>query len=263
MVFLVVCHDESVPREDGEVLEGGAVGGATRIGRTVRRPTGPWTPAVHELLAHLRERGLRGVPAVEGIDDQGREILSYVEGRGVPSEEVVLDNVLVEAGEWLREFHDLVEDFRPSGPQVWRQAGEVELEPDQVICHNDPGAYNWIIQSGHFVAMVDWDMAGPGDPLDDLAFVAWTGIPLYRETPIDDVARRLDLLCDAYGECGPFTLLDRVVERMTLATERIAAGIERGDAGIANLQKVGEPQRTRDRVAAFQQRIPAIQQALG
>lgn len=263
MVFLVVCHDESVPREDGEVLEGGAVGGATRIGRTVRRPTGPWTPAVHELLAHLRERGLRGVPAVEGIDDQGREILSYVEGRGVPSDEVVLDNVLVEAGEWLREFHDLVEDFRPSGPQVWRQAGEVELEPDQVICHNDPGAYNWIIQSGHFVAMVDWDMAGPGDPLDDLAFLAWTGIPLYRETPIDDVARRLDLLCDAYGECGPFTLLDRVVERMTLATERIAAGIERGDAGIANLQKVGEPQRTRDRVAAFQQRIPAIQQALG
>ena len=245
------------------MLKGGVVGGAIRVGRTVRRPTGPWTPAVHDLLGHLHNSGLRGVPSVEGIDSDGREILSYVEGRGVPADEVVLDSVLVEAAEWLREFHDAVDDFRPSGPRFWRQAGEVDLEPQQIICHNDPGTYNWIIQSGRFVAMVDWDMAGPGDPLHDLAFLAWTGIPLYRETPLEDVARRLELVCDAYGECGPFTLLDRVVERMTLATERIAAGIERGDAGIANLQKVGEPQRTRDRVAAFRDRISDIQAALG
>jgi len=259
-----VCHHDSVPRDDGEVLKGGAVGGATRVGRTVRRPTGPWTPAVHELLAHLRSRGLRGVPEVEGFDDDGREILTYLEGRGVPvDDEIVLDSVLEEAGRWLRDFHDAVDDFRPVGPRVWRQAGEVELEPDQIICHHDPGAYNWIIQGGHFVAMIDWDMAGPGDPLQDLAFLAWTGVPLYREIPDQDVARRLDLLCEVYGECGPFTLLDRVVERMTLASDRIAAGIERGDEGLANLQKVGEPQRTRDRVAAFRERIPAIQQALG
>ena len=252
-----------MPREDSEPLQGGAVGGATRVGRTVRRPTGPWTPAVHELLAHLNAHGLRGLPEVQGFDDDGREVLSYVEGRGVPvDDEVVLDTVLEEAGTWLRDFHDAVDDFRPEGPRTWRQAGEVELEPDQIICHHDPGAYNWIIQSGHFVAMIDWDMAGPGDPLQDLAFLAWTGVPLYREIPVDDVARRLGLLCEAYGECGPLTLMNKVVERMTLATDRIAAGIERGDAGIANLQKVGEPQRTRDRVAAFRERIPAIDAAL-
>ena len=262
----VVCHDGWVSEgeREGEQLAGGAVGGAVRVGRTVRRPTGPWTPAVHELLEHLRARGLRGIPSVDGIDEHGREVLGYVEGRGVPvDDEVVLDSVLVEAGQWLRDFHDAVYDFRPAGPRRWRQAGEVELEPDQIICHHDPGAYNWIIQSGHFVAMIDWDMAGPGDPLQDLAFMAWTAIPLYREIPVEDVARRLDLLCDVYGECGPFTLLDRVVERMTLAADRIAAGIERGDAGMANLQKVGEPRRTRDRVARFVERIPAIQDALG
>ncbi|KQY58582.1 aminoglycoside phosphotransferase [Aeromicrobium sp. Root495] len=235
----------------------GAVGGVTRIGRTVRRPTGPWTPAVHELLAYLEAQGLRGVPDVEGIDDEGREVLSYVEGRGVPADEVVLDSVLVEAVEWLREYHDVVEGFRPSGVRPWR-GGEAELQDGQVICHHDPGAYNWIIQSGHFVAMIDWDMAGPGRRVDDLAFLVWTGIPLYRDIGVEEAARRLDLVVEAYGEFGPMTLLDAVVDRMSTAADRIQAGIDRGDSGIANLQKVGEPQRTRDRVAAFRGRKDAI-----
>lgn len=252
----------SVPCDDNSEtdLPGGNVGGATRVGRTVRRPTGPWTPAVHELLDHLRSAGLRGIPDVLGIDEQGRESLSYVEGRGVqPDNEVVLDPVLEEAVVWLREFHDAVEGFR--GDRVWR-AGAVPLADDQIICHNDPGAYNWIIQSGHFVAMVDWDMAGPGSAIDDLAFLAWSAIPLYRETPLVDVVRRLDLLVDAYGEWGPMTILNAVVDRMTTACDRITAGQERGDEGMLSLAAVGEPQRTRDRLEAFTARIPEIEAAL-
>lgn len=245
-----------------EYLAGGS-GGVWKVGRTVRRPTGVWTPAVHELLDWLAGEGLGGIPHVGGIDDDGREIVSYIEGRGVPiDDEVVLDNVLVEAATWLRDFHDIVEDFRPEGPRTWRQAGEVELAPDEIICHNDPGAYNWIIQSGHFVAMIDWDLAGPGRPIDDLAFLCWTGIPLYRPIPAADVARRIDLVVDAYGEWGPMTLLDAVTTRMTTATERIAAGIEREDSGMLNLARLGEPQRTRDRVAAFVERLPDIEAAL-
>ena len=66
--------------------------------------------------------------------------------------------------------------------------------------------------------MIDWDMAGPGRPIDDLAFLAWTGIPLYRDIGAEETARRVDLLVDAYGEWGPLTVLDAVVERMTTAT---------------------------------------------
>ena len=236
-----------------------------RVGRTVRRPTGPWTPAVHELLGWLADEGLGGIPHVSGLDEDGREIVSYIEGRGVPvDQEVVLDTVLVEAVAWLRDFHDIVEEYRPDGPRTWRQTGAdpVELGDDQIICHNDTGAYNWIIQSGHFVAMIDWDLAGPGRRIDDLAFLCWTGIPLYREIPIEDVVRRLDLVVDTYAEWGPMTLLDAVVERMTPATERIAAGIEAGDPGMLTLATKGEPQRTRDRLAAFEARLPAIRDAL-
>lgn len=236
-----------------------------KVGRTVRRPTGPWTPAVHEYLDWLADEGLGGIPFVNGIDENEREIVSYIEGRGVPvDDEIVLDSVLVEAVTWLREFHDIAEDFRPDGPRRWRQTGPepVDLKDDQIICHNDPGAYNWIIQSGRFVAMIDWDLAGPGDPVDDLAFLCWTGIPLYREIPAADVARRIDLVVDAYGGPGPMTLLDAVVARMTTATERIGAGIAAGDPGMLNLAKRGEPRRTTDRVAAFVERLDEIREHL-
>jgi hypothetical protein len=40
-------------------LEGGNMNGAVvRIGDTVRRPAGAWTPAVHALLNHLHTVGL-------------------------------------------------------------------------------------------------------------------------------------------------------------------------------------------------------------
>jgi aminoglycoside phosphotransferase len=232
----------------------GRAGGAERVGRHVRRPAGPWTPAVHEFLVFLGEQGLRGIPQVHGVDVDGEwEVLSYVPGRGVPTDEVVLDNVLVEAVAWLRDFHDIAEAFRPVGTRRWRQT-EAELEPGQIVCHNDPGTYNWIIEGGHFAAMIDWDMAGPGQRIDDLAFLAWTALPLERAADEGEVLRRLDLLVDAYGEYGPLTVLDAVATRMNTACDRIAAGQERGDAAMINLGRSGEPERTRGRVKAFLER---------
>ncbi len=46
--------------------------GVVRIGDTVRRPAGPWTPAVHALLDHFHAVGFRGAPRALGIDEQGR-----------------------------------------------------------------------------------------------------------------------------------------------------------------------------------------------
>ena len=67
--------------QDEEIrLAGGNLGGAVRVGDTVRRPVGPWTPAVHALLGHLAGR-VPNIPRVLGFDDRGREILSYLPGR--------------------------------------------------------------------------------------------------------------------------------------------------------------------------------------
>jgi hypothetical protein len=49
---------------------------------------------------------------------------------------------------------------------------------------------------------------------------------------------------------------------MTTATERIAAGQERGDRGFLTLAKSGEPQRTRDRIDALVERLDALKDLL-
>src|SRR5205085_1116618 len=65
----------------GWELPGGKGGGTVRVGRTVRRATGPWSPAVHALLAHLTAAGLAEAPRVLGIDSAGREALTFLPGR--------------------------------------------------------------------------------------------------------------------------------------------------------------------------------------
>jgi hypothetical protein len=60
----------------------GNVGGAWRIGGTVHRTAGPWTPAVHALLEYLAPRA-EHIPRVLGFDEQGREILTFLPGRVV------------------------------------------------------------------------------------------------------------------------------------------------------------------------------------
>ncbi|MCO5245272.1 MAG: hypothetical protein M9927_15865 [Anaerolineae bacterium] len=47
----------------GEALPGGNMSGVWRIGDTVRREAGPWTPQVHRLLEHLRSQGITFVPS--------------------------------------------------------------------------------------------------------------------------------------------------------------------------------------------------------
>ena len=231
-------------------------------GPTVHRPTGPWTPAVHDLLAFLAGAGLDGIPHVLGFDDEGREILSYLPGRTIAVDrEAAPDETLAAAARWLRGFHEAVRSWDP-GPRTWRQT-DAALAPGQLICHNDTGAYNWIVDGDRFTGLIDWDQAGPGWPLDDLAFLCWSGIPLFRETATTDAARRVRIAAGAYGAVAPAELLDAIADRMQRASDRIAAGIARGDPGMLSLQALGEPQRTRGRVDAFTARLPALREALG
>jgi hypothetical protein len=231
------------------------------LGPVVHRPTGPWTPAVHDLLAFLADSGLDGVPRVLGFDDEGREILTHLRGRTVAvDDEAASDDVLRDAASWLRRYHDVVRAYDP-GPRVWRQT-DAALAPGQLVCHNDTGAYNWIVERGRFAGVIDWDQAGPGYPIDDLAFLCWSGVPLFREAPVTDAARRVALAAAAYGGVTASALLEAVTDRMTRASERIEAGIRRGDPGMLALHDRGEPGRTMGRVAAFAGRLPAIRAAL-
>lgn len=257
-------------------LPGGNVGGAVLVDGSVRRPTGPWTPAVHELLAHLAAVGLRGVPRVLGTDEQGREMLTYLPGRVLePDRELPSLAQIISFAGWLREFHEAVQTFRP-GTRTWR-FGAASLGPDQVICHHDVATYNAAFDGDELAGVFDWDTAGPGLPVDDLAFLAWSSVPLFVPVAPATAARRLRAIAHGYASRpasssprgGPVIrpisaadILDGVVRRMTRATDSIEAGQRAGDPGMLNLATIGEPGRTRTSLADLARRLPAIEAEL-
>ena len=249
----------------GQRLPGGNVGGAVRIGRTVRRATGPWSDAVHALLAHLRSAGLTGVPDVVGVDEEAREVLTYLPGR-VPDvdAEVVSETLLVSAMRWLRRYHVTVAGFRGEGP--WRTVHR-PLSDHEIICHHDFAPYNVAVSTSpggeRLVGVYDWDMAGPGRPLDDLAFAAWNWVPMHRVLPPEVSAHRLQTMAAAYdGGVSASEILDEVVPRGERSLTVITAGQAAGDPGMLRLATVGEPARTAAAIKALRSRLPAIRTRL-
>ncbi len=243
-------------------LPGGNAGGAVLVDGTVRRPTGSWTPAVHALLRHLEGRNFAGAPRVLGTDAQGREVLSYLPGKTVGSARpwpawAHSDEALGQAGRWLRSYHDAVADFVPPPDARWR-ASQHPWQPGDIIGHNDAGPYNAVwqdtddagteIPSGRLMGFIDWDFAGPGPALSDLAFVAFSWVPLVAQdvaaadgsTNFSDRPRRLRLLLDAYGHRGDIdTVLDAVKARITDHLEGLRRLAAAGDPRFGRLVQLG------------------------
>jgi Ser/Thr protein kinase RdoA (MazF antagonist) len=191
-----------------QVLPGGNMGGAVRVGDTVRRPAGPWTPTIQRLLAHLRARGLDAAPEPFGLDDAGRDTVSFLPGdvlHGDLPGWVWHDDVLAAAAGWLARLHAASAGFDTVGA-VWRMPAR---EPAEVICHNDVAPYNMVFTGRDLTGVIDWDTASPGPRVWDLAYLAYRLAPLTDpanaetiRSPAPERARRVRLLCDAYGP-GP------------------------------------------------------------
>ncbi len=234
-----------------ERLPGGNVGGAVRVGNTVRRESGPWTPAVHALLRHLADVGFEAAPQVLGMDDQGREVLSYIEGETVGDDDPwpvwwKADDTLVQAVTLLRRFHEVVALFDPPADARWRFPGEPV--PGSTIVHGDWAPYNLVWRDGALAGVIDWDLARPGDPLDDLAFAAWHWAPLHHPGMLErgplgpwapDRGRRLRLLVDTYGLDLRDGFMQRIVGRMHASAAGIEAAAAAGDPGMVRLLDLG------------------------
>jgi 8-oxo-dGTP diphosphatase len=250
---------------DGTRLLGGNVGGAVRVGGTVRRARGPWTPSVHALLTELRgAAGLVEVPRVYGFDERGREVLEYLPGRvPEPDVETPSDELLGDAMRWLRRFHDAVAGTSLPGP--WRTTTSAP-GAGELVCHNDFAPYNVAVSTSatgeRLVGVFDWDLAGPATRLEDLAFAAWNWVPMWQTLPAARAASRLEVMAAAYGDVGAEQILDGVVPRIEKTVDLIRAGLASGDAGMANLASVGEPQRTVAALDALRARVPDVRAAL-
>jgi hypothetical protein len=196
---------------------GNATAGVVRVGETVRRPAGPWTPAVHALLLHLHEVGFRGAPRPLGMDEQGREVLSYASGT-VPWPDrfdlLAPEDRLARVGRLIRDLHDALEGFTPPPDARWQTLMPAPTDASgtpEMIIHHDLAPWNLVM--GDEWVFIDWDVAAPGTRLWDLAYAAHGFVPLAPNrpdrppgaappngtTPDDEAAARLRVLADAYG----------------------------------------------------------------
>ncbi|HEX5543245.1 MAG TPA: hypothetical protein VFX60_17080, partial [Micromonospora sp.] len=85
-----------------------------RSGGTVRRPAQPWTRTIHALLRHLEEVGFTGCPRVvgDGIDADGNEVLTYIEGT-IVHPHAWSDEGVWQVGKLLRDLHTATASFQP------------------------------------------------------------------------------------------------------------------------------------------------------
>src|SRR5215212_4997900 len=204
------------------------MGGTEIVGGTVHRVTGRWTPAVHALLRHLERIGFAGAPRVVGFDGSGREVLTFLPSdhlsRGdAPKSE----KALVALGRLIRDYHDAVGTFQPPNGAVWRLGGEAA--PGTIVCHNDINPGNVVYRGGLPYGFIDWDMAGPAPPVQDLARACILFVPLVPDDVClawgfaapPDRRTRLAALRDAYGLVDGVDLLADIEALLQLDLDRL------------------------------------------
>ncbi len=194
---------------DEQALTGGMNpdAGVVRVGNTVRRPAGRSAPAVRSLLLHLEDVGFDGAPRFLGTDEQGRDVLTFIDG-DVPLPPypawALTDSALQELGGLVRRFHDATATFDATSVAGWSDEWS-DPSGGPVICHDDLFPENVVFRDGHVVGLIDLAEAAPGRRFWDLAIAAQEWAPLHapgaRPHHPDDLdgVRRTALLARAYG----------------------------------------------------------------
>ena len=206
---------------DHEVLQDEPHRPVVRVGDTVRRPRQPWSASVHELLRYLESIDYPHSPRFLGVDEEGREIVSYIEGASGRDgwARVIEDEGLIAMARRLREYHDAVRGFRPAATDGW--AGRTApQQADEVICHGDFGPWNLVWRGFQPVGILDWDYAWPAPALHDVAYALEYVTPFrddrmciesLRYPAPPDRRRRLECLAEAYGLTTTAGLVDDVI----------------------------------------------------
>ncbi len=234
-----------------EVLTGGNVNHVVRKENMVLRPVGYWSPSVHELLKHLEREGFEGAPRLVGVDETDREILTFipgeVPGNDYPELEPYMwsDETLVGLARLLRRLHDATEGSALTTKGKW-QLSYADDQAHEVICHNDAALYNVVFNKGAPVALIDFDMAGPGPRMWDIAYSLYTSVPLASFEPdssgktiayqsdLHAVERRhrIRLFFESYGIPIPNELQRWIIQRLTTLCDTLRNGAAEGNAAF-------------------------------
>jgi thiamine kinase-like enzyme len=151
------------PGHKQELLDGGwgKDSKPVKIGNTVHRQPSEQSSYVHEVLQFLEYANFEWAPRFLGMDEQGWEVLSFIDGY-VPHGQTVpqrtwsletMQDIFVH----IRQLHDLT-----SGSEL--------AKGHECICHGDLSYANTVYRDGEAIAFIDWDWAHAGQRIDDVAY---------------------------------------------------------------------------------------------
>lgn len=194
----------------------------------------------HRLLRHLEQRGWAGAPRLLGVDEQGREVLTFLDGYVAwqsPTDRVGSTASVVEVARLVRQFHDLTAGTPLAGNQ-------------EVACHNDLSPKKTVYRDGGDgllpVASLDWDIAAPGARIHDVAHMCWQYLDLGPAA--DDLAttsQRSRATCDAYGLADRSQVVETILWRQDRCRRGIEAAAAVGDVAMVGLRDAGVVQSVR------------------
>ena len=161
-------------------------GRVVRVGDTVLRPAAPCWPATHALLGHLAAAGFDGAPVVLAAGPV-TETLTYIAGQAAVlplTADMLTDEALASVADLLRRYHQAAASFDPAG-YAWPRPVPARYRTG-LVSHNDVHPANVVFRDGRAVALIDFDLAGPGSAAWDFAAAARSFVPLLDEADVTD-----------------------------------------------------------------------------
>jgi hypothetical protein len=185
-----------------------------RVGETVHRTRSPGSAFAVRLLSSLETVGYAHAPRYLGVDEQGRDVLTFIPGEITDHPGQRAAGAYAIGGTMLRELHEATAGHELAGDR-------------ECVIHGDPGPFNTIFQAGLPVAFIDWDSCRPGDRLDDLGYLAWTWcVQSQGRVPPAAQARHLRELRDGYGDVEAEVLVRAILRRQSEVAEIEQANLQ-------------------------------------
>lgn len=156
------------------------------------------------MLAHLHRAGFSAVPRVLAVEGE-TEVLSWIPGQAArdPLPDWSLgEDTLISVGDLIGRFHRAMRSFDGVGLR-WARLPPPAYR-GRLVSHNDLHPGNVVFDGGVAVGLIDFDLAGPGSAIWDLATALRCWCPLAADCDVppalaDRRFQRLTLFLDAYG----------------------------------------------------------------
>jgi aminoglycoside phosphotransferase (APT) family kinase protein len=118
-----------------------------------------------------------------------------------------------------------------AGLFAWLRARAPERTLHPVVVHGDLGFHNLLVDGHHVTAVLDWERAHVGDPMEDLTYLRPSIEPVFS----------WDRFLERYAEAGGHVVVDAELERFydvwkdvwrCAQCVRIGADFDRGDTRL-------------------------------